>query len=275
MRKLDRLGWVDQYSFRIGGELFGVRTTSSAFGCWIRDSFSSYIVDDESDAYLSVVVDEESARSSIRKKSMLYRASTPIVSTLHTPTVAQAFICQLEFFVMAEREALMATVAPALVGETRVLIPTMWTWGLAALGAKMRRAGVTLPAAHAVWIDESGRMLPSMGLLDIPHDALQRLGDYVPSNGGLERLIITEPTTVDATLVRSPDAKWSTPDLMHAVSRAGAVYSLASEIVETNDVEWQSALESLARLVGGSRCYAINSWHPDDVLAAITQAAVA
>jgi hypothetical protein len=131
---------------------------------------------------------------------------------------------------------------------------------------------VILPAAHAVWIDEWGTVLPAKRLLDIPEDALERLGKYIPGNGALERFVVTEPMKMDAVLVRSQTASWGDSHVMLPASRAYTVYTLASEIVETDDIEWQGALESLAHLVDESRCYAINSWRPEDVLAAISRA---
>jgi hypothetical protein len=77
---------------------------------------------------------------------------------------------------------------------------------------------------------------------------------------------------MDAVLVRSETARWGHSELMLPATRAYTVYTLASEIVETDDIEWQSALESLAHLVDGSQCYAINSWRPADVLSAISRA---
>ena len=256
----------------VGDVKFAIRATSEPFIDWVDEVFSDHVVDEELKAYYSIVVPEErqDAVRSVKEFSILYRGSATVLRSLHAPSVAEAFLKEVESLSFFERDdAIYAAVLPIRSNGTTAIVPESVVSTLGSLGRKVRRAKISLPLPGAVAIDpESGRLVPAPTHLDLPSTALERLSDFVPAGGEGDRTRVDGPVDPDMVLVWS-----SEPSEMALVptSKARAVHALTQQILNLDKVG-QSALDSLARMVSKARIYGIRNGSAEQNLETVKMA---
>jgi hypothetical protein len=257
---------VASRTLQVGDVKFAVRSTSEPFIDWVDLVFSDHILDEELKAYYSIVVPEEQqgAVRSVKEFSILYRGSATVLRSLHVPSVAEAFLKEVESLSFFERDdAIYAAVLPVQSNGTTAIVPETIVSALGSLGRKVRRAKISLPIPGAVAIDpDTGRLVPPPVHLDLPADALDRLSQFVPAGGEGDRTRVDGPVDPDLILVWS----WEPSEMaLVPVSRARAVHALTQLILNLDKVG-QSALDALANMVSNARVYGIRNGSPEQNL---------
>src|SRR3990170_3464562 len=141
MSKLDRLGWVVCDWFEIEGYRFGVRTTSDAFGEWVRYGLGEYRVegpeDEDQEPFWSVVVEDGSRGEGRLGKRfhIVYRGSWDVVRTLEVAAAARALLVEVEAIRFPLRDdAIFLEAGLVRSGDLSVLVPHTMVPGLARAG---------------------------------------------------------------------------------------------------------------------------------------------
>lgn len=268
MDKLDHLGWVESRSYEFGHAQFGIRTTSNAFAKWMDRTLGAYRIDDEVFPYYSIVVPEadESKPRSVKDFHILYRGTSAFLRTLHLPTLARMLMADIETFLYADRDdSIYAAMTPISSNGATALAPSQVVSFLGGLGRRVRRAGLSLPAATALAVDpQTGRVSAPPRLLDVPADALDRLGQIGPDNGEADLDEIDGEVTVDIVLTQTNAGQQV---VLQPVSRAQALQALTASVINLETIGG-AALDGLARVVSGSPCYSL-SGTAEDVLDAV------
>jgi hypothetical protein len=258
MAKLDRLGWVVCNWYEIEGYRFGVRSTSTAFGAWVDHCLGAYRVDgplrEDDDPMWAVVVEDVASdgREVGRRFHILYHGTWDVVRTLDIRTVARAFLAEMSSIVQPVRDdALYLQAAVASASGVSVLVPHVMVPGLARAVRRVQRAGVVPPGTMVVAVDpDTGRVVPSDALLDMPADAWERFGETFPANGSDPRVFVDDELAIDAVLT------WGGPrtrGLFHA-SKAETLKTLAPSIRNLRLLGGRG-IQGLGRLVANARCY--------------------
>ncbi len=267
MDKLDHLGWVVSFSLEIGEARFAIRSTSHAFGEWLRDVLGAYEVEDVEDILYSVVVPEPPAGRASKEFLILYRDSSAIVRTLDPATLGRALLTELEVFTFHERDdAVYVLASVADVHGVPTLVPPSLAPSFAKLGRRASRLGLAMPGEFSVAIDvETSAVVPLRRSLDVPIDAIERLAGVLPWSGEDALRFVAVPEKVEAVFVPAGD-----PDAPLRPARRG--YTLASLADWTLNLEQVGGpgLEALGRFVERAACYE-SSWIDAD--AAIVQLA--
>jgi hypothetical protein len=267
MDKLDHLGWVVSSSFAIGDARFAVRSTSHAFGEWLKDVLGAYEVNDVEDFLYSVVVPEPPADGKSKEFFILYKGSSAMVRTLDPTTLGRSLLAELEAFTFHERDDavyLMASVTE--VKGVPTLLPPSLAPTLAKLGRRASKLGVGIPGQFSVAIDlGTSWVVPVRQSLAVPGDALERLATALPWGGGDGLRFVRKPEQVGALFVSADD-----PDTPPRPARKG--FTLASLASWTLNLErvGGTGLEALGSFVEKAACYE-SSWTDGD--AAIAQLA--
>ncbi len=185
MDKLDHLGWVVSSSFAIGDVRFAVRSTSHAFGGWLSDALGAYEVDDVEDFLYSVVVPEPPAGGKAKEFCILYKGSTAIIRTLDPVTLGRGLLAELEGLGFHERDDAVYVMASVVdVRALRPSCPRRSRPGSRNSDAAPRKLGVGIPGELTVAIDmETASVVPVRHTLDVPGDALERLGERMSMGG--------------------------------------------------------------------------------------------
>jgi hypothetical protein len=254
MEKLDRLGWVASQIYRIGDERIEVRTTSEAFAEWVGHVLDEYRVPDdmEDDPFFSIVVEDgEPSVAGGRRFHILYRRTAAVVRTLEVATLARAFLTEIERLRLPFRDdAVQLDGAVALVRDVPVLMPGYLVSSLSALGRRAEREGITLPGHTTVQIDDVGRVVPREGVLDVPGDALHRLGEQFPVSAAGDRFMITEPVRPEVILELALEPGVG----LRQVSRGATLHRLGTMTMNLPLLGGKS-LPPLRPLVARARCY--------------------
>lgn len=250
MGKLDHLGWVVHRTYELQGVRLGVRTTSEAFGAWMDEALAGFRVPGEAAPHYSVLVAREPGGAGRlgRGFHILYRGVTPLVRTLHLPTLRGALLAELESFRFPEREDAIYLRAGILkAGEQAVLVPSAVIPHLGRLGRRVSREGIMLPAAVSAAVDlASGRVIPVRPFLGADGNDIDRV------DGNSDRLVVDEPISVDVvcTFATGQDS------FIEPISRAVALHQLSAQVVNLPTIGG-AALTVLGRLVAGARCYSL------------------
>jgi hypothetical protein len=252
MDKLDRLGWAVSSSYAIGDVRFAVRSTSSAFAIWLSDVLGSYAVDDVEDYLYSMVIPEPPPDGSAKEFCILYKGSAAILRTLDPVTLGRGFLAELEGLGSHERQDAVYLMASLIdVSGAPALVPSSIAPGLAKLGRRAAKLGVGVPGELSVAIDiETASVVPIRSLLDLPHDALDRLAVACPWRGKDGLRFVQAPEVVRAILVPARN-----PETPLQPSRKG--YALANLAGWTLNLEKVGGpgLEALGRFVERAACY--------------------
>jgi hypothetical protein len=269
MRKLDRLEWAMEGTYRLGDVTVGIRTTSERFGRWVDDVLRPYRRARWRDAFYSVVVAEEE-RAGRRGFHMLYRDTVAVARTADLGTLARAFLEEMESNAFRGRTDAVYLEASLVAGEGgTVLVPSSFAPALSGQSRRAERLGVTLPATTWVAIDpETGRAVPVRSALGIPPDAAKRL---VGMRGAEhpDRLFVDRPTTVDAACLVHDDPSGD----VVPISRSTALYRFAAMSQNLTRIGGGRTLEALERLLSSATCFAITPSTAPRVLEAMAEIA--
>jgi hypothetical protein len=252
MRKLDRLGWVVEGTYRLGDATVGVRTTSDRFGAWIDEVLAHRRRARWRDADYSIVVGEADLPGR-RDYHVLYRGIAPILRTRDLGTLARAFLEDAESHAFAGRRDAVYLEASLLAGPGGIaLIPAAFTPGLGGLNRRAERLGVTLPGTTWVALDPaSGRAVPVRTALGVPEDAVTRL--IAPLAPRPDRFFVDEPTRVGTVCLVHDDPQAAVLD----ISRSTVLYRLAAVSRNLTRLGARGTLEALGSLAAGASCLAI------------------
>jgi hypothetical protein len=200
-----------------------------------------------------VVEDGEGAGREVgRRFHIVYHGTWDVVRTLDIRTAARAFLAEMSSIVQPVRDdALYLQAAVASASGVSVLVPHVMVPGLARAVRRVQRAGVVPPGTLVVAVDpDTGRVVRSDALLDLPADAWERFAEAFPANGSDPRVFVDGEFAVDAVLT------WGgprTPGLFHA-SKAETLKTLAPSIRNLH-VLGGRGIQGLGRLVANARCY--------------------
>jgi hypothetical protein len=278
MAKLDRLSWAVEDWFEIEGYRFGVRTTSAAFGQWVRHVLGSYRSDgpreDDGDALYGLVVEDGVAESGRmgKKLHLLYYGTWDIVRTFDVHTLARSFLHEIESLMYPVRDDAVYVEASLIEGAGRtILIPAVMVGPISKAGRAIRRAAdITLPGGMSVALDpQTGELIAPGGVLDIPADWETQLGHLVPRTIRDEgRKLVEQRTAVDAVLV------WNTeldPGVM-PIARGEVLFYLARQVRNLPRVQGK-ALSGLAALLERAECLQVQ-WLTTEQLIWVIKAVV-
>jgi hypothetical protein len=248
--KVDRLAWPVEQSYELGPYQLGVRTNSERFGAWLEVALSEYRRSERIGALYSVLIPE--AGSGQRERfNVLYRESLVLARTLDLAELVRTLRFELESFLFAEwDEAILAEAAVVSIDGDCALVPSLTASDLSRDRRRAERAGISAPPGGRIAIDpDLGRLVPipsELGVLD------EALGGLV----GVERASQADSTSADGLpafdVVCLPSPLTETG--FEPISRAVAVHMLA-DLAPNLPRLGARALEGLARLTEGIRCY--------------------
>jgi hypothetical protein len=236
MAKLDRLTWASCDWFQIEDYRFGVRSTSGAFGEWVRYALGNFLADGpenpDADPLYALIVEDgasPSGRAAATKLHIFYYGTIDLVRTLDVRAVARSFLGEIESLTFPSRDDAVYLEASVIRGSGKaVLIPSLMVPSVSAIGRRMRRSfDVELPGQLSVALDPgTGHLIPSGRSLDIPDDALEALDRYVPVGSEPEpRAIIEDELRIDRVLTRGGTTKGLVP-----MPRGPVLFDLARAI---------------------------------------------
>jgi hypothetical protein len=229
MEKLDRLGWVVSQVYRIGDDRIEVRTTSFAFAEWVDHVLRAYRIeqDFEDDPYFSIVVEDGAPSVAGGKRfHILYRRTAAVVRSMDLGTIAGAFLTEIERLRMPLRDdALMLDAAVTEVDGSAVLIPGYLVPTLSSLGRRASRKGIVLPGHSTVQVDADGCVVPLVGVLDVPSDALE--GRHGSPSPGMrdDRFAIERRLRVEVVVQLAHEPEVS----LRSISRGSVLHRLATQ----------------------------------------------
>jgi hypothetical protein len=267
MRKLDRLDWAMEGSYRLGDVTVGIRTTSERFGRWVDDVLERHRRARWRDAFYSVVVAEEE-RPGRRGFHVLYKGTVAVARTADLGTLARAFLEEIESNAFRARTDAIYLNASLLRGpEGTALVPSSFAPALSGQSRRAERLGVTLPATTWVAIDpETAVAVPVRTALDIAPDAAERLVGK-RGLGRPDRLFVDGPTGVDAACLVHDDPSGD----VVSISRSTALYRFAAMSENLSGIGGGRTLEALGRLVSSATCFAITPSTAPRVLEAMAE----
>lgn len=256
MDKLDRLGWVVQHSYEIGGIRFAVRTTSHAFGEAIQEVLSEYQIEDEIYPWYSLIVAEDTKKKRSGKElNILYRGGSAILRTLDPDTFVGALLWDLESFLFPDREDGLFTEAVLVsTNGTKALIPSALLPSFAELGRRVDQEGLSIPLSTSAVIDPTdGRVIPMKQRLRLAPGAAERLSGAIPVQGRDGRSSLAEPTRVDHVFILG----WHEEEEAVVPTSRGLVLSRYASVTRNLEKLGAVALTGLENLVTGARTYQI------------------
>jgi hypothetical protein len=240
-------------NFKFGDDAFQIRTTSRKFARWMNAALAPYRVRRKAQVNYSVVIaGGVSERTGARKRfHIFYRGNQRNLRTLDIKTLARGLFDELESRMLPEREDAIYLQAPALAGNGKIaVVPDFYRFTLERMGRRLDRAGVRLPTSRQVAVDpETGQLVPIAPRLEIPGDAIDRLGEMFGTNGAAPMARIEQPSFADLVFVPGPEEEH-----MQQISRGKAVYGLASFAMNFPKLGART-LEGIAQLVERADCY--------------------
>lgn len=256
--------------YRVGEVDFAVRTTSTEFCGWLDHALGKYRKRKKAPVYYSVVIAGGEGKGQLGKGfHILYRGTSAIVRTLHLPTLARGLIHELESLTFSERQdAIYLDAAVLSSNGTSAVAPSTIVSYVGKLGRRVDRAGVQLPGTSHVAVDlESGRLVPTPPLPDIPVDAVERAGALSSANGHRpDRWFLDQPIDPDMVLTFAGGEMALQP-----VSRGQALHRLASYAMNLERLGG-SALEGLRTFIETKRCYSLGTGDAKGLLETISKA---
>jgi hypothetical protein len=264
--RLDRLGWVMGNRYRVHGVDIEIRTTSPRFATWMERTLGSHLAAGDPEVWYSVAVGDESLGSS--SIHTLYRGIVPIVRSQRVSTLGRTLLAELDSFSYPRRADavyLYATVVE-LDGLT-VLIPSYLAPYIARSRRLIESMGIRMSAGPAVALDAgTGNLSPAVSRLEVPKGAASRLAGRDEQSA---KEVVDVPSRRHADVVCWFSRGVKEP--VRQISRSRALYELASDTANLG-VLGGDALEALARLVRGARCFELRGDTPRSMLGALVDA---
>jgi hypothetical protein len=252
-------------SYQIGKNRVGIRCTSKRFGDQLDRALSSLWATEAAPAVYSVVVSDgkgDRGRPG-RQFHVLYRHDSPLVRTLHLPTLVRSLFAELESLTFSQRDDEMFMGAGLVASNGSLALgPGAMSMYLDRLGRRVERAGLRLAPARFVAVDpRSGQIVPVPSKLDVSPSAVARLGTVLRSDRPDNRhgLVLEGPTDVDAIF------DFSDGEALAPMSRALVVSRLARGVANFPKFG-KNGLEALSRLVQGTPCFGLGRPQPAAML---------
>jgi len=258
-------------SYHIGGSQVGIRCTSKRFGDLLDRALSPYWATEPAHAVYSLVVADGTGDGGRPGKQfhVLYKYASPMLKTLHLPTLVTGLLSELESLTFGNRDDALYLHGQLVASNgTLAFGPGSMSSYLSRVGRRVERAGITLAPSRFTAIDpDTGQVVPVRSELDIPSDVLAELGALVPADQPDKRLGLNldEPTRVDAVLDFSGD------EALVPLSKALVVTRLTGRAINFPKLG-MAALEGLGRLVQDTRCLGMGRPDPRGMLDLIVAA---
>jgi hypothetical protein len=200
-----------------------------------------------------------------RRLHILYRGIGALVRTLELSRLGVTLLAELESrLLLARSDAVYVYAALVRLGDVNVLVPSWLTSHLSRLGRKVERAGVTLPVASWVGLDAQGRVAPASLSLDVPGDALARLGAIDGSDSGIPEIGPEAPLRIDAVCTYDEASEGLFP-----ATRGETVYRLGGFTANLERLGADDALGAVAALVEGAHTFEVGLGRPQQMLDAL------
>jgi hypothetical protein len=252
-------------SYQVGPNLVGIRCTSKKFGDALDRALSAHWATETAHAIFSVVVSggrEDGGRPG-KQFHVLYKYASPLLKTLHLPTLVRGLFAELESLTFGQRDDAMFLHAGLVASNGALAIgPGSMASYLTRVGRRVERAGLSLAPSRFTAIDlASGQVIPVPTQLEVPRNALSRLEAVIPADRPDNRhgLILDGPRRLDAVF----DFYGDQP--LMPMSKALAVSRLARGVVNFPKLGVR-ALEGLIRLVQGTPCLGLGRPQPREML---------
>jgi hypothetical protein len=242
--------------FDLDGTRLEMRTTSPRFAQWVDEILADRRSADETsdEPLLSIVVEDDRARSGRKGFHLLYRRISAVVRTLQIGTLARSFLAELDRIELRLRaDAVHLDGAIVDVRGTAVLVPGSFVPLMAMLGHRAEREGIRLPAHTSVAVDASGRVVPSRSVVDTA-DALARLERLFGSTDSSDRVTVDDVVEPEVVLLLAREQGV----VLRETSGGATLHTLATRTLNLPAIGG-SALRSLGTLVERARWYE-TSW---------------
>ena len=240
-------------SYRIGNAEVGVRTTSAEFGDWLDLALGPYRIRKRLDPEYSIVIDggEEDEGRRGRRFHILYQGVGSVIRTMHLPTLAGAFLSELETRLLDTREdAVFAHYGLAWSDGVSVLLPAWMVSYLGGTGRRLEKEGITLSTSRWVAVDlETAEILPRPRFLEFPDGAVEDLARQQSNVRGPDRGEVDRRRRVDAVLTYAPEL-----DTIQPGSRGIALHALAGAAANLR-ATGGDGLRALADVVAAAHCF--------------------
>lgn len=262
MSKLDRLVWAVTEWFEVEDYVFGVRTTSPAFGEWLRYTLGEYWIgsgerDDKDALYACIVEDATSAsgRKGSKRFHVLYYGTWDIVRTLDVRALARTLLHEIDSVTYPIRDDAVYLEASVIRGNGRtLLIPAVMVPQLSAAGRRLEsKIDITLPGVMSVALDpETGYLIPPVPQLRFAQGWERRLDELIPPTGPEERrALVTEATPVDRVLT------WGQlPEVAVLPTAKGPALFDYAQMLRNPAMVGAAGLTTLAKVFEGAECVA-------------------
>jgi hypothetical protein len=254
MAKLDRLTWATCDWFDVEGYRFGVRSTSHAFGEWVRYALGAYRadgpLDPDADSLYALIVEDglDSDDRAPRRLHIFYYGTWGIVRTTDVRAIARSLIGEIESLTFPIRDDAVYVEASVVRGGGKtILISSLMINDISAAGRRIRNSvDLMLPGQMSVALDPaSGHLIPPSRYLAIPDDALDAVGRFVPVSGPEDiRAIVDRELEIDRIILM---AMRPVPGL-DRTPKGPVLFNLARSIRNLGMVGSQG-LRTLGRLV--------------------------
>jgi len=187
---------------------------------------------------------------------ILYAGNQRVARTKDITVLAQGLFAELERILVVDREDALFVQTPAVAMNGKIaLVPEFLRQTLGRLGRRPELAGLRVPVDRLVAVDpDTGKVVPATPKVEIPDDALPRLAKLYGMEAPTAAPRVDRPTSPDIVIGYLSGAE--PEDHGRPISRARALYCLATETVNLPKVGIDRSLEGLARLVEDAGCYA-------------------
>jgi hypothetical protein len=262
--------WVVEGSYSFGGAEVGVRSTSREFGRWLDRALAPYRSGEKFQPDYSIVIAEALDQSGLAKERyhILYKGTIAVIRTPDIQTLVRTLLSDLEMLLFPDRsDAIFAEMNVVSLDGKNALVPGVLVPFIGTLGRRrLGLTGLTLPAETAVAIEPgSGRVVPIKPMLEFTPGAIDLLAEVVPGDGAESRMVVREPTGVDALV----SIGWGR-DPLAAVSKGLGLYRLGSHLMNL-ELLGAAALEGVRPMVERARCYEMAVTKPAEMLDALIQ----
>ena len=198
--KLDRLTWLTDDWFEIEGYRFGARSTSPAFGEWIRYALGDYVVDGPREPE-TIICSRSSSKmerprpGGLPSGSIFYEGTIDVVRSFDARAVARSFLCEVESVTFPTRDDAVYVEASIIRGRGgTVLIPALMVPSITAAGRRISRSvNVQLPGHLSIALDPvTAYVVAPHPRIRVPSDALEALEGHIPVDGQPEILALAD-----------------------------------------------------------------------------------
>lgn len=268
--------------YEVQGHRFGVRSTSEAFGMWLRYVLGAQRIrptleEEELPTYSIVVEDGTSSRLG-RGYHILYVGTMDVVRTFDLRFLARSFLHEIDMLGASERRDALFLRAGVVEADGQVaLLPPILVPVLNAVRRRALRRGMDAPGGSVAALDlGSGELISPVPSVGVPTDAIDLLERYVPgaTNGARDRFPIETGARRPLDVVIGLDIRQA--ELSNERPRSETAIELAMAAVNMHRVGG-SGFTAIGKAVGGARSVTLNwsstdqmfdalavAMHPDD-----------